>query len=155
LIKAGKIEEALGELKMCEEYLPGDISMVIEMGPVLRSAGREKEMVEMVERTVARLRGNLAVYPKAARIHNSVAWMVARCGVRLDVGLEHALKAVELEPKSAALWDTLGEVYFQMGEREKALEAIKVCIELEPGVERHRAQLKRIQAGARESEPPQ
>jgi tetratricopeptide (TPR) repeat protein len=155
LINAGKIDEGLKEMRLCEEYLPGDVSVLIEMASKLRKAARERELEEMADRAMQRQQALLADYPKAARLHNSLAWMLARCRVNLDIALLHAHRAVELEPKSAAIWDTLGEVYFQKGQKQKAIEAMKICLEIEPDVERHWLQMKRIDTGAVESDPPQ
>jgi predicted Zn-dependent protease len=66
----------------------------------------------------------------------------------------HAQKAVELEPNSPALLDTLAETYFQLGQKDKAIAIMRTCIELEPTIERHKAQLKRFEQGSLDSTPP-
>ena len=154
LLKARNFDAALSELRLCEEYLPGDINLPIDMAVPLREAGREKDLVDLVGRTLNRQESIHITYPKAALIHNSIAWMLARCRVKLDVALAHAQKAVELEPNSAPILDTLAETYFQLGQKEKAIAIIRTCIDLEPTVDRHKAQLKRFEQGAQDSLPP-
>jgi tetratricopeptide (TPR) repeat protein len=124
------------------------------MAEPLRAAGREKDLLDLVERILKHQESILAAYPRSAMIHNSAAWMLARCRLKLDVALAHAQKAVELEPQTAAILDTLGETYFQLGQKAKAIEIIRKCIELEPTVDRHKAQLKRFEQGAADSPPP-
>ncbi|HEV8379345.1 MAG TPA: hypothetical protein VGP99_10885 [Tepidisphaeraceae bacterium] len=154
LLKVGRIDDALAELRLCEEYLPGDINLAIDMAPALREANREKDLLDLVERTLQRQQSILATYPKAALIHNSAAWMLARCRLKLDIALAHAQKAVELEPQSAPILDTLAEIYFQLGQKDKAAAAIRTCIDLEPTVDRHKVQLKRFEQGSVDSPPP-
>ena len=139
---------------MCEEYLPGDITFAIELAGPLRDAGREKDLLDLVSRILQRQESILAAYPNSAMIHNSAAWMLARCRLKLDAALAHAQKAAALEPQSAAILDTLGEVHFQLGQKEKAIATIRKCIELEPAVARHKEQLKRFEQGTPESPPP-
>ena len=122
-------------------------------GP-LREAGREKDLLDLVERALQRQESILADYPRSAMIHNSAAWMLARCRLKLDAALAHAQKAVELEPQSAPILDTLAETYFQLGQKDKAIEIIQKCIEFEPAITRHKAQLKRFEEGSPDSPPP-
>jgi tetratricopeptide (TPR) repeat protein len=154
LLKAGKFDQALEELRLCEEYLPGDINLPLEMAAALREANREKDLIDLVERALQSQESILANYPRAALIHNSAAWMLARCRLKLDVALAHAQKAVELEPNSTAILDTLAETYFQLGQKDQAIATIRSCIELEPTNNRHKSQLKRFEQGSPDSPPP-
>ncbi len=45
-------------------------------------------------------------------------------------------------------------VHFQRGEKDKALELMKKCVELEPQTEYFRKQLKRFEAGDPAAEVP-
>jgi tetratricopeptide (TPR) repeat protein len=155
LIKTNQFDAALKELRLCEGYLPGDINLAIDIAPLLRKAGREKDLIDLIDRTLQRQESILAAYPNSAMIHNSAAWVLARCRLKLDIALAHAQKAAQLEPKSAAILDTLAETYFQLGQKEKALAIIRTCIDLEPIVDRHKSQLKRIEQGSPDSPPPQ
>ena len=58
-------------------------------------------------------------YPDSAYAHNSAAWVMANCRRDLDAALKHAEKAVKVEPKSAGYIDTLAEVTFRRGDRDK------------------------------------
>ncbi|HEV8606857.1 MAG TPA: tetratricopeptide repeat protein [Tepidisphaeraceae bacterium] len=154
LIKSGKLDAALAELRLCEEYLPGDIALPIEMATPLRDAGREKDLTLLVDRILQRQESLLTTYPKAAMIHNSAAWLLARCRLKLDVALAHAQKAADLEPQNAPILDTLAETYFQLGQKDKAISIIRTCIDLEPTIDRHKAQLTRFQHSSPTSLPP-
>ena len=83
-----------------------------------------------------------------------MAWLTACCRRELDKGLEHAQKAVALAPDAPGYHDTLGEVYFQRGDKEKALTAARRSAELDPKVEYYKRQIKRIEAGDPRAELP-
>ena len=93
-------------------------------------------------------------YPKSGWSHNNTAWLAVRCRRDLDAALEHARKGVELEPDNAGHLDTLAEVYFQRGDKDKAVELMKKCIDMQPRYEYFRRQLKRMQAGDRDTDVP-
>src|SRR5205814_1219867 len=124
--------------------------------PALEKLGRKKEADDLFGHCRALHERLCREYPKSAREHNSLAWLSACCRRELDQGLEHAQKAVALAPDSAGYHDTLGEVHFQRGDKDKALAAARKSVELEPKVEYYKRQLKRIEAGDPKAElPPQ
>jgi predicted Zn-dependent protease len=86
-----------------------------------------------------------AVNESNATVHNNIAWLCAVTHRRLDNGLKHAQRAVELKPDSPVFLDTLAEVQFQGGQRQKAIEMIKKAIQLSPD-QYFKAQLKRFEA---------
>ena len=86
--------------------------------------------------------------------HNSAAWMSACCRRNLDKALEHARKAVELTPSNAGNLDTLAEVHFQRGEKDRAIALQKRVIVLDPKKAYFRKQLRRIEVGDPSAERP-
>jgi tetratricopeptide (TPR) repeat protein len=93
-------------------------------------------------------------FPQSAWAHNKAARLAARCNRDLDAALDHARKGVELEPDDAGHLDTLAEVYIQRGDKVKAVELMKKCIEMQPRYEYFRKQLQRMQAGDRDADVP-
>jgi tetratricopeptide (TPR) repeat protein len=154
LLSAGNAEAAWKEIQLCQDYLPADIDMPIELVPALEKAGRLREADELFARVMKLQRVLCEQYPNSSLCHNSLAWLAARCRRELDAALAHAQRAVELEPRNCAVIDTLAEVYFQRAEKNKAIETMKRCLELEPGVARHREQIKRFEKTNRDSPPP-
>lgn len=147
LLAAGNVADALAEIRRCQAILPTDVDLPIDLIPGLEKHGREKEADDMFNRVFAAYDKLCTDYPKSGWGHNSLAWLAARCHRKLDQGLVHANKAVELHPKEAAYLDTLAEVHFQQGDKAKALELMKKCVELEPQTDYFRKQLQRIEAG--------
>ncbi|HKI33457.1 MAG TPA: hypothetical protein VKA46_16500 [Gemmataceae bacterium] len=156
LIAAGRLDEARKEMALCEAALPDDVELPCLAVPALEKLGRKKEADEVFGRSLALHEKLCRDYPKSAREHNSLAWLSACCRRELDRGLQHAEKAVALAPGSAGYYDTLGEVYFQRGDKDKALAAARKSAELDPKVAYYKRQIKRIEAGDPKADlPPQ
>lgn len=64
-------------------------------------------------------------------ILNNYAYSLAERKVRLDDALSMSKKALEKEPNSASYLDTIGWIYFQLGDYEKAKLNIEKAIELD------------------------
>ena len=91
------------------------------------------------------MRRSAAIFPAAALYHNDLAWLAANLDRDLDKALAHAQRAVELEPQSAGILDTLAEVHFRRGNRAEAVRLAKRCLEMEPDGEHYKKQLARFE----------
>ncbi len=60
---------------------------------------------------------------------NNYAYYLSEREMRLEEARDMALRALELNPDNAAFLDTMGWIYFKMGEYEKAHEYIRASIE--------------------------
>ncbi len=58
--------------------------------------------------------------------------MYAEKGVKLDEARELVLRALEMEPENGAFIDSLGWIYFQQGEIDKAIDHLEAATELLP-----------------------
>jgi tetratricopeptide (TPR) repeat protein len=70
--------------------------------------------------------------PNFGDAYNSLAWLYAQVGIHLDEGVELANRALELDPGSAAYWDTLAELYIRLGRFDKAREIFQQRMRREP-----------------------
>lgn len=157
-IEAKEFDKAMDEMALARAALPADIDSVIHIWPILVKAGR-KDLAEKCFAAVWDFHsGLLKTYPGLADSLNSHAWMSARCGHRLEEGLKASQKSVELRPRSVAYMDTLAEVNFQLGNKDKAVEIMTRCIELDRKNGRTMPdylarQLKRFEKGDKATEP--
>lgn len=71
----------------------------------------------------------LKISPNNHLILNNYSYTLAERGEKLDIALEMAKKAVEQEPENPAYLDTIGWVYFKLGNYEKAKEYILKAVE--------------------------
>jgi tetratricopeptide (TPR) repeat protein len=140
-------EKADVEIKRCLAALPGNIDWAIALCQCLDKAGRKHNADKLFEAVWKAFEQVCQDFPKSAWAHNNRAWLGARCRRKLDQALESGLQAVKLEPANAWYLDTLAEVHFQLGQRDKALETIRKAIALDPESKYYKAQLRRIEAG--------
>lgn len=154
LIAEGKTEEGLREALANLDVMPGNVELAIKLVPELEKLGKKKEADAIYARVRDEYAKLCAAYPASAYAHNSAAWLMANCRREIDAALKHAQKAVELEPKNAGYMDTLAEVNFRNGNREKALSIMKECVALDPKSTYFRKQLVRFKDQPFESPTP-
>jgi tetratricopeptide (TPR) repeat protein len=146
---------ALREAGICLAALPMNTMVPIELCPLLDSHGRRGDADELFKRVFAPLSGLCAEFPDAAEMHNSLAWMCAKCGRELDAAADHAASAVRVSPTNTAYLDTLAEVDFRRGDREGAVELMKKCLAFDARSAYFQSQMKRFTASAAATLPVQ
>jgi tetratricopeptide (TPR) repeat protein len=154
LAAAGRFDEMHREVQAGLDMDPGNIGLCIDVTTELMKRGRKKEADELFARVYAVWDGVCKEFPQSAWAHNKAARLAVRCKRDLDAALDHARKGVELDPDDAGHLDTLAEVYFQRGDRDKAVELMKRCVEMQPRYDYFRKQLRRMQAGDRDADVP-
>jgi uncharacterized Ntn-hydrolase superfamily protein len=82
---------------------------------------------------------------------NGLAWSAATQGMALESALQAARRAVEAEPESWEIADTLAEVLFRLGRREQAIEQARRALLLAPDQSYLQEQLRRFE---RDPVPP-
>jgi hypothetical protein len=147
LAAAGKVAEALAEADASFEALPAAVEVATLLVPVLEKGGHKKEADALFARCLAVQTKLSRDYPAYAGAHNGVAWLCVACRRDLDEALKHAQKAVELAPEEAGHLDTLAEVYFQLGDKEKAVATQRKVVQMAPQRAYFRKQLRRLEAG--------
>jgi tetratricopeptide (TPR) repeat protein len=147
LLAAGRVDEALKEAEICLAAMPGNSDLQTLLVPRLEALGRKTEADNLFNRCYEPHNRLCGEYPNSAWAHNSLAWLCASTRRNLDVALEHANRAVALEPSSAGYHDTLAESHFQRGDKEQAIAAIRKAIALDGKRTYFAKQLKRFEAG--------
>lgn len=64
-------------------------------------------------------------------IYNNIAWNYTLNGM-YDKGLPYSETAVIINPEHDYSWETLGQIYFNIGQYDKCINAMSKCIELSP-----------------------
>lgn len=60
-------------------------------------------------------------------VYNNIAWEYCLLN-RYDEGLPYSLKAIQKNPEHGYSWETLGEIYFNLGKYQECIEAMTKCI---------------------------
>jgi tetratricopeptide (TPR) repeat protein len=115
------------------------MSYVTLLGLMKRSKNSD-EVIAAYEKAVARLSGD-------ANLMNGFAWYIYEENLAdyYDRGIEIARRALEIEPNSSGIWDTLAWLYFENGDRGKAVAAMKRAAELDPDTEIFKTNLEKMQ----------
>ena len=129
-ISAGRIDEAVENMRALIDHQPSNSSLIEDLYPILVEAGRQKEADEFYEKLNQYGEDALALFPKSAQDLNSNAWLKSRCGKDLDTALERSARSNELSKNNFAYIDTLAEVYFQKGERDEAVKLSEQAVRL-------------------------
>jgi tetratricopeptide (TPR) repeat protein len=143
------------EIRWCLTANPSGVEVVDLLLPRLVQMGRRKEADELYDKVAAALTKQLADYPKDSLALNNYAWLCAQGRRNLEEGLKHGRKAIDFAPENANFIDTYAELCFQNGDRTKALELMRQCIERDPRQPYFRDQLKRIEKGDASAALPQ
>jgi len=67
----------------------------------------------------------LQLDPENALILNNYGYSLSERGVRLEEAMDMAQRALETEPKNGSYLDTMGWIYYKLGDYQKALEYIE------------------------------
>jgi tetratricopeptide (TPR) repeat protein len=144
-IEAGDFETAKQRARNALAAVPAEIDISENLVPRLEAAGRRDLADELFDEQFQAHVQWCGDWPDSAMLNNNLAWLAARCNRRLDDALRHAQRAVELEPNAAHL-DTLAEVHFRRGDRERAVEYSEQAVALDPRNQTLRSQLDRFRA---------
>jgi Tfp pilus assembly protein PilF len=105
--------------------LEGDPNNTDAMGTLastLDELGRHTEADSMYARA-------LRLVPDNATLLNNYSYSLSERGARLGEALDMVKRALEKEPKNGAFLDTIGWIYYKMGDYELALKYILQAIE--------------------------
>jgi tetratricopeptide (TPR) repeat protein len=145
LLRAGKTAEAIDELHRAEALTPENVQLSLDCDAALRKQGAATEADALYHRMAERLEADCCEFPRWGGCHNDLAWLSANLDRDLDRALAHAQRAVELEPQSAGILDTLAEVHYRRGNRAEAVRLAKRCIELDGQLSHYKEQLARFE----------
>lgn len=126
------------------ERYPADPDLLFRLAASLERQKKREEAVKAFEQL-------LAARPDHAAGLNYLGYMWAERGENLPRALELIQKAVEIEPGSGAYLDSLGWVYFQMGELTKSEKHLRDAARLtpdDPTIEEHLGDLEEKRGNA-------
>ncbi|HEU0047827.1 MAG TPA: serine hydrolase [Nitrososphaera sp.] len=140
LILKGNRQQAakLAELSV-DLYPQSDLSHAL-LG-VVKMMFRDRESARAQLRQGAEIRGWAPVFSRAL---NSYARALAD-NDRVEDALELLLLTIDLYPKDATLYESVGELYSKAGNKVKAIEFYKKALALDPKLERSKQMLEKFE----------
>jgi hypothetical protein len=153
-LAAGQLDTVHREADACLAMTPGNLDLAILLVPELAKRGKTAEADSLYQRAARAYSDLCDAHPNSDYAHNSAAWLAACCRRDLDAALAHAEKATQLAPKYPGYRDTLAEVYFQRGDKAKAIALMKECRQMEPKNQYFVKQQQRFEAGDPSVPPP-
>jgi tetratricopeptide (TPR) repeat protein len=122
-LKLGDAKKAVEQLERARELAPDAAGVYSSLGDAYTALGDGCEALyrELLERR-----------PGYPMVYNNLAWFYVTHDMKLDEALKLSRTSIELAPDTDAYLDTLAEIYFRMGDTDKALEWINKVFALDP-----------------------
>jgi tetratricopeptide (TPR) repeat protein len=146
LLASGDHQAAEREIALAMRFWPGNVSLAEDLVPELEANGCHEAATTLFDTSFAAIQEICDNFPRSGLHHNNLAWLAARCNRQLEEALKHAFRAVQLVPDNPSYLDTLGEVYFQLGNFEQAVHCAEQCLAVDPSRAHFQQQLERFQA---------
>ena len=123
VVEAGDLKKARDMMLEVSKNFPAEPEVKFRVAII------EDRMGDKVA-AMARLREAIALDPDHAEALNNLAYTMAERRENLKEALEMALKADRLKPNAGHILDTVGWIYFQLGQTKKALEYLRRAVPL-------------------------
>ncbi len=138
---------AIGRLEDCHRLYATDSGIADYFYPALRSVGLLKEHDAWFASNWERMMTQLVTYPDADNSANSAGWLASRAQRKLNEAETLLKKSLAIRPEQSAYLDTMAEIQFARGKREKALEWSDRAVNSTPQDLMLRRQNKRFRIG--------
>jgi tetratricopeptide (TPR) repeat protein len=139
-------EESIAILEKCHRIFMTDGSLADYFFPAIRKAGLIAEHDRWFHETWDRMTEVIERFPESDNTRNTAAWFASRAIRKLDEAEKHAAKALDSNPDQAAYLDTMAEIQFAKGDRDKALEWSRLALNHEPNDSQLRRQHERFRS---------
>lgn len=104
---------------------PDNHQLLFEYGLLLEKNGMYEQAIDIMEKV-------LVLQPDHAEALNYIGYTWADKNVHLKKALEYILRANTLKPDNGFIIDSLGWVYFRLGDFQKAVRELERSLELIP-----------------------
>lgn len=121
--RIGRDHDAVRVLEHARQLNPKDINALIQLALVYDALKKHSESDRLYEI-------GLNQDPENAVLLNNYSYSLAERGIQLERALAMAKKAVAAQPENSSFLDTIGWVYYQMGEYTEAERYIRKAIEV-------------------------
>ncbi|MEN6584754.1 MAG: tetratricopeptide repeat protein, partial [Sulfuricella sp.] len=123
LREARMYQDAFDVLGKGMEKLPNNPELLYDHA----MAAEKLDKLDVMEKDLRHL---IQLKPDNAHAYNALGYTFAERGIRLPEARDLVEKAAALAPEDAFIMDSLGWVYFRLGQPAKALEILRHALEL-------------------------
>ena len=116
-------DEAILYLKRALGISPNDVNLLGTLGLIYDSLKMWEECDKTYEHA-------LGIDSSNATVNNNYAYSLSERGEKLDLALEMAKLAIEKEPDNSSFLDTIGWVYYKLGNYEEAKTYLEKALEI-------------------------
>ena len=120
--RLGQNEQAAHALERARQLNGKDVDAISQLAIVYEALKRFDETDSLYEEA-------LRLDPANHLVLNNYAYSLAERGTQLDRAKEMATKAVSAKPDNSSYLDTMGWIYFRLGDYKPAAEYVKKAIE--------------------------
>jgi len=121
----GDTRAAMTVMATAVEVYPENDQLLFEYGLVLEKNGLSEKAVDIMEKV-------LELQPDHAEALNYIGYTWADKNINLDKALEYILRADALKPDNGFIIDSLGWVYYRLGNFQQAVRELERSVELIP-----------------------
>ncbi len=119
------IPQALDVLKKAEHLYPNNDQIFFDLAILLEKIGKHDQAMSAMEK-VLQLKPN---HPEAL---NFIGYTWADANIHLGKALSYIKRAIAQKPNNGFIRDSLGWVYFRMGDYDRAVEELQKAVSQEP-----------------------
>ncbi len=120
--RLGRTDDAIRVLEKAHTLDPKDLNTISQLALIYDGSQRYEESDSLYEQ-------GLRLAPDNHLLLNNYSYSMAERGIQLQRSLEMAKRAVEQQPENQSYLDTIGWVYFKLGNYTEAEKWIKKAIE--------------------------
>ncbi|HXG00042.1 MAG TPA: tetratricopeptide repeat protein, partial [Bacteroidota bacterium] len=120
--RLGRREDAIRVLEKARTLAPKDLNTIAQLALIYDEMKRFEESDSLYEE-------GLRIDPDNHLLLNNYSYSMAERGIQLQRALDMARRAVEQQPENQSYLDTIGWVYFKLGNYPEAEKWIKKAIE--------------------------
>ena len=122
---AGRDVQALAAYEEALRYRPQSRRLRMQRAHLLLD-------LEQHRRAIREMEGLLDDHPRDSEVLNALGYTLADLGIRLEEAHGHISLALELDPGSPAIVDSMGWVLYRMGKTEEAVPLLEQALEILP-----------------------
>lgn len=125
LQSSGDIRTAIEYLEKAHQINPDEVSTISTLAIAYHNIGQIERSNELYEM-------GLKIDPNNATLLNNYAYNLSERNEKLDEALEMSKKSIEKEPRNSSFLDTLGWIYYKLGQFDLALKYIRQSLDISP-----------------------